>query len=413
MFTILIIGAVISFFACWTIGANDAANAMGTSVGSGALTFKRAVIIGGIFEFLGAVLVGAKVTGTVSNGIIDSTVLAIEPTHIMLAMLAALLTTGLFLLAASIWGIPVSTTHAIVGSMAGVGVALGGFAVLQWAVLGKIAISWVLSPFIGALFAYLIMRFIKKQIIYRDDADHRMYLFTPYLVAMVAFVLFLSIVFKGLKNLSLDFTFGQASIVAAVIAIVIGAIVYAGLNFKRKDKPKEGKAGINVLRTFGYLQILTAAYVAFAHGANDVANGIGPLAAMVNVYQNGEIAEKVGVPFWVLLIGGAGIFIGLGMYGKNVMKTLGKGITEITPMRGFAAEFAAATTVLFASQLGMPISTTHTIVGSIIGVGLARKEKEALHGKMLRKTFITWIVQIPIVAVVAATLFATLKFFFV
>ena len=196
---------------------------------------------------------------------------------------------------------------------------------------------------------------------------------------------------------------------AAILSLIIGVAIYAALGFKLKGKEKEGKPGLNVLRTFGYLQILTAAYVAFAHGANDVANGIGPLAAMVDVYQHGAISEQVGVPFWVLLIGGTGIFLGLAMYGKNVIKTLGKGITEITPMRGFAAEFAAATTVLFASQLGMPISTTHTIVGAIIGVGLASKKKEILNNKLLSKTFITWIVQIPIVAVVAGIIFTLMK----
>jgi len=225
----------------------------------------------------------------------------------------------------------------------------------------------------------------------------------------VVFVLFLSIVFKGLKNLKLDFSFGEASIVAAILALLVGVAVYAGLSFKRKDKAKEGKPGLNVLRTFGYLQILTAAYVAFAHGANDVANGIGPLAAMANIYKNGSLAASVGVPFWVLVLGGSGIFLGLAMYGRNVMKTLGKGITEITPMRGFAAEFAAATTVLFASQLGRPISTTHTIVGSIIGVGLARKEKAVLDKKLLRKTFAIWILQIPFVAMCAGVIFYFLR----
>jgi len=206
MLAILIAGIIISFFACWTIGANDAANAMGTSVGSKALTFKRAVIIGGIFEFLGAVLVGSKVTDTISKGIIDSQLLSVDANQIMYAMFAALLTTGFFLLLATKWGIPVSTTHAIVGSMAGVGIAFGGFAVVHWTVLSTIALSWVVSPIVGGLIAYGLMRLIKTQIVYHEHADQRMYTLTPYLVSMVTFVLFLSIVFKGLKNLHLDFS---------------------------------------------------------------------------------------------------------------------------------------------------------------------------------------------------------------
>lgn len=412
MLTIVILAFVTSFFVCWTIGANDVANAMGTSVGSKALTFKRAVIVGGIFEFLGAVLVGSKVTSTISKGIIDSSVLSFDAVSLMLAMLAALMTTGLFLLMASKWGIPVSTTHAIVGSVAGVGIALGGLNVVNWVILGKIAISWILSPVLGGLLAYIIMRFIKKQIIYRPDADHRMYLFTPYLVAMVAFVLILSIVFKGLKNLHLDLNLGEASILAGIIAVILGIAVYAGLSFKKKGKDKEGKPKLNVLRTFGLLQIMTAAYVAFAHGANDVANGIGPLAAIYSLYQNGELTDKVGVPIWILLMGGVGIIVGLAMYGKNVIKTVGKGITAITPMRGFAAEFSAASTVLVASKMGMPISTTHTIIGAIIGVGLARKKQRVIDKQLLKKTFLTWIIQIPIVAVCAALLFAAMNFLF-
>lgn len=411
MLTILIIGVVISFFACWAIGANDAANALGTSVGSKALTFRQAVIVGGVFEFLGAVLVGSKVTNTISNGIIDSSTLNIAPEAIMLAMLAALCTTGGFLFAASKWGVPVSTTHAIVGSMTGVGIALGGFAIVRWAVLGKIALSWIVSPIMGGIFAYIIMRLIKKRIMYHENAEHRMYIATPYLVSLVVFVLFLSMVFKGLKNLNLYLTFGQASIVAAIFAVMVGVGVYAVLAMRHKRNGNKEKPQLSVLKTFGYLQVLTAAYVAFAHGANDVANGIGPLAAMANVYQEGMISDKVPVPFWVLLLGGGGIFLGLATYGKNVIRTLGKGITEITPMRGFAAEFSAATTVLFASQLGMPISTTHTIVGAIIGVGLARKEKQVLDAKLLHKTFAIWVMQIPIVALIAGLLFLAFQQF--
>jgi PiT family inorganic phosphate transporter len=407
MLTLVVFAAIASFFVCWTIGANDVANAMGTSVGSKALTFRRAILVGAVFEFLGAVLVGSKVTETISKGIIDVSTLH-DSQELTLAMIATLLSTGFFLFLVSRFGIPVSTTHAVVGSVAGAGIALGGVSVIAWKVLGTIALSWLISPVFGGILAYIVLRLIKTQIIYRDDADHRMYLATPYLLAMVTFVLVLSIVLKGLKNLNLDLSFGDATLLAGILALVVGALAYAFLSFKKKNGNGE-KPGINVLRTFGYLQILTAAYVAFAHGANDVANGIGPLAAVVNAYQSGSVAKSVGVPFWILILGGSGIVLGLAMYGKRVMQTIGKGITEITPMRGFAAEFAAATVVLVASKMGMPISTTHTIVGAIVGVGLARREKEVLDKKLLSKTVLTWIVQIPIVAIVSALIFLLLR----
>lgn len=390
---LLLIALAVGVYMAWGIGANDVANAVGTSVGSGALTFRRAVIVAGVAEFLGATLAGGQVTETVRNGMVHAEVFT-DPQVYVWGMLAALLAAAVWLNLASYVGAPVSTTHSIVGAVIGFGLLVGGLDAINLPKVGIIASSWIISPISGGLLAFFMFRFIRKKVLHAPHPTAALYRIAPFLIAIVAFVLVLSLIFKGLKNLNFDFALPQALIVALIAAIVIGGLaklvfVYHRHRFHEDDA--------HVEKVFILLQIVTAAYVAFAHGANDVANAIGPLAAVWDVVTTGVISEKVGVPFWILLLGGGGIVLGLATFGWRVIKTIGEKITAITPSRGFCAEFGAATTVLVASKLGLPISTTHTLVGAVVGVGLAQG-LDALDLAVVKKIALGWIITLPITA---------------
>jgi PiT family inorganic phosphate transporter len=319
-------------------------------------------------------------------------------------MVSALLAASIWLHIASTIGWPVSTTHSIVGGIAGFGLVAGGFSAIAWGKMAQIVISWVLSPLLGGIIAAAMFIFISRWIIDTEDPHLHLKKVTPYLIFLVITILFLSIVYKGLKNLHLDLPFNQALLIASLIglfAAVIGKILI--------DKVEPGyKGGFDAVeRVFRYLQIITACYVAFAHGANDVANSIGPVAAVISVIQTKTIQMKVDVPIWLLFIGGGGIILGLATYGYKVIEMVGKKITEITPSRGFSAEFGAATTVLIASKLGLPVSTTHTLVGSVIGVGLARG-MAALNLRVIRDIFISWGATIPFTAILTVLFYKLL-----
>jgi PiT family inorganic phosphate transporter len=392
---ILLIAVSVGLYMAWSIGANDVANAFGTSIGSKALTFKQVVLIAAIFEFAGAVLVGSHVTNTVRKGIVDSSLFTATPEILAYGMVSALLAASIWLHIASTIGWPVSTTHSIVGGITGFGLVAGGFSAIAWGKMAQIVISWVLSPLLGGIIAAAMFIFISRRIIDTEDPHLHLKKVTPYLIFLVITILFLSIVYKGLKNLHLDLPFNQALLIASLIglfAAVTGKVLI--------DKIEPGyKGGFNeVERVFRYLQIMTACYVAFAHGANDVANSIGPVAAVISVILTKAVQMKVEVPIWLLFIGGGGIVLGLATYGYKVIEMVGKKITEITPSRGFSAEFGAATTVLIASKLGLPVSTTHTLVGSVIGVGLARG-MAALNLRVIRDIFISWGATIPFTAI--------------
>ena len=406
----LILAAIFGLFMAWGIGANDVANAMGTSVGSGAITIKQAVLIAAIFEFAGAFLAGGQVTKTIRKGIIDAELLSATPELLVYGMLASLLAAGIWLLVASRFGWPVSTTHSIVGAIVGFAAVGIGVEAVHWSKVGTIVMSWVISPALAGAVSYWLFRSVQKFILNRDDPFESAKKVVPYYVLLTGFIIALVTMFKGLKHVGLELTAVQNYSVALAFGLVIMFISMASIR-KIKIDPEADKDFhfANVERVFGVLMVVTACAMAFAHGSNDVANAIGPVAAIVGIVQSGgEIAQKSVLPIWVLILGGAGIVAGLLMYGRRVMATIGKNITELTPSRGFAATLAAATTVVFASGTGLPISTTHTLVGAVLGVGLARGIG-ALNLTVVRTIFLSWIVTLPAGALMSIFFFFTLK----
>lgn len=406
---------IAGLYMAWTIGANDVANAMGTSVGSGALTLGGAIIVAGIMEFSGAVLMGSGVTDTISKGIVETSLFAATgplgqdgPLLLALAMFSALLAAAAWLHLATHFGLPVSTTHSIVGAVLGVGIISFGWHGVDWATMLRIVASWVVSPILGGLLAFLAFLYIRQAILRAADPIEATRRAAPVIVAIVVAVMVLSFIYKVLRN-RIDVPPG---LMAAIGAIVVGAV--AGFIARAIIRRRHPQPGANpyafVERVFALLQISTACFVAFAHGANDVANAVGPLAAVVSLYQNGfhTVAGQVDVPVWVLVTGGAGIVLGLATLGHKVIATVGKQITEITPTRGFCAEFGAATTVLVASTVGLPISTTHTLVGGVVGVGLAQGIA-ALNVRVIRNIVSSWIATVPAAAGAAALLFILLR----
>lgn len=398
-------------YMAWGIGANDVANAMGTSVGSGALTLLGAILLAGILEFSGAVAIGSNVTQTISKGIIDTEMFAPSgplgergPLLLGVGMLCSLIGAAVWLHAATHLGLPVSTTHAIVGAVVGIGLVSFGIPGIDWGKLGQIVGSWVVSPLLGGLLAYISFRAIRAYILSAADPVRATVRFAPYIVAGVVAIMVLSFIYKVLRNRV------DAPSIAVSVAAALAAGVAAGVLASAVTRNIAPAPGMNpyqyVERVFALLQIATACFVAFAHGANDAANAVGPVAAVVTLYQTGyrEVAASVGVPLWVMVLGGAGIVLGLATLGHKVIATVGREITEITPTRGFSAEFGAATTVLLASSLGLPISTTHTLVGAVVGVGMARGIG-ALNLQIIRNIATSWLATVPVAAGVAALLY--------
>ena len=406
----LILACVFGLFMAWGIGANDVANAMGTSVGSGAITIKQAVLIAAIFEFAGAFLAGGQVTKTIRKGIIDADLLSATPELLVYGMLASLLAAGIWLLVASKFGWPVSTTHSIVGAIVGFAAVGIGVDAVHWSKVGTIVMSWVISPALAGIVSYWLFRSVQKFILNREDPFESAKQVVPYYVLLTGFIIALVTMFKGLKHVGLELTTVQSYSGAFAFGLVIMFISMATIR-KIQIKPEADKDFhfANVERVFSVLMVVTACAMAFAHGSNDVANAIGPVAAIVGIVQSGgEIAQKSILPIWVLILGGMGIVAGLLMYGRRVMATIGKNITELTPSRGFAATLAAATTVVFASGTGLPISTTHTLVGAVLGVGLARGIG-ALNLNVVRTIFLSWIVTLPAGALMSIAFFFMLK----
>lgn len=398
------------FFMAWGVGANDVANAMGTSVGSGALTIKQAIMIAAVFEFAGAYLAGGQVTSTIRKGIIDPALLSESPELLVYGMIAALLSAGIWLLVASVNGWPVSTTHTIVGSIVGFAAVGIGVDAVNWDIVGTIAISWVTSPFLAGLLSFGLFRSVQILILDTDDPFNKAKKYVPYYMFLTGFIMSMVTFVKGLSHVGLELSFLEASFYSIAFGLLV---VIIGVSLQRKIKIDE-TADLNfhyasVEKIFAILMIFTACGMAFAHGSNDVANAIGPLAAVNSVISaGGEVAEQSTMPLWILVLGGAGIATGLIMYGHKVMATIGKGITYLTPSRGFAAELAAGTTVVLASATGMPISTTHTLVGAVLGVGLARGIA-AINMRVVRTIFISWVVTLPAGAFLAIIIFYILK----
>ena len=403
------LAALFGIFMAWGIGANDVANAMATSVGSKALTIKQAILVAAIFEFLGAVLAGGAVTSTIRKGIVDAELLTETPELLIYGMLAALLAAGTWLLVASHKGWPVSTTHSIVGAIVGFAAVGIGVDAVHWEKVGTIVMSWVVSPLTAGFIAYLIYLSVQRLILRREDPLARAKRYVPVYIFFAAFTITLVTILKGLKHVGLKISLGDAYLMAIAIAVVIA--VFGAVMIRRiKPDPKVEKKDhfYTVERVFGVLMVVTACSMAFAHGSNDVANAIGPLAAVISVASTGAVAAQSSLPIWVLMIGGGGIVIGLATYGIRVISTVGRKITQLTPSRGFAAELAAATTIVIASGTGIPISTTHTLVGAVLGVGLARGI-EAIDLRVVVRIFVSWVITIPAGAFLAIIFFFVFK----
>jgi|TARA_R110000751_G_scaffold44022_2_gene101118 PiT family inorganic phosphate transporter len=421
--TLVMIAAVVGFFMAWGIGANDVANAMGTSVGSKALTIKQAIIIAMIFEFAGAYLAGGEVTSTIRKGIIDPALFVDIPELLVFGMISALLAAATWLLVASILGWPVSTTHSIVGAI--IGFAAIGISpdTVAWGKVGGIVGSWVVTPLISGVIAFIIFNSAQKLIFDTDKPLEQAKRYVPFYMFLAGFVLSLVTIKKGLKHIGLDnidvgfYNFEIAgaggyylAIIVAVIVAIVGKFFVSRLKFD--DKADKTTHYANVEKVFAVLMVVTACCMAFAHGSNDVANAIGPLAAVVSIVDNGgEIAKKASLVWWILPLGGFGIVAGLALFGHRVIATIGKGITHLTPSRGFAAELAAACTVVIASGAGLPISTTQTLVGAVLGVGMARGIA-AINLGVVRNIVISWVITLPIGAGLSIIFFWIMKAIF-
>ncbi len=406
----IVLAAVFGIFMAWGIGANDVANAMATSVGSKAITIKQAIILAAIFEFSGAYLAGGHVTSTIRSGIVSLDAFQEHPDYLVFGMLASLLAAGIWLLIASLKGWPVSTTHSIVGAVIGFAAVGVGTDAVSWDQVGTIVMSWVISPLMAGTISFLVFTSIHKLVLDTNDPLKNAIKFGPLYLFAVGFILALVTIKKGLKHIGLHIDGGSEFIYAILLGVLL-SILGAILVRRVKIDPQADRNFhyANVEKIFAVLMVFTASAMAFAHGSNDVANAVGPMAAVIGVVQSGgELASQSPVPSWVLLVGAIGIVIGLATLGYKVIATVGKKITELTPTRGFAAEIAAASTVVLASYTGIPISTTHTLVGAILGVGLARGIA-AIDLRIVGNIFMSWVVTLPAGAVLSILFFYMLK----
>ncbi|HZJ95975.1 MAG TPA: anion permease [Thiopseudomonas sp.] len=412
-FILLVLACLFGFFMAWGVGANDVANAMGTSVGSRALTIKQAIIVAMIFEFCGAYLAGGEVTDTIKNGIVDIDVMTAD--LLVLGMMSALLASGTWLLIATHQGWPVSTTHTIIGAVVGFAAFGVSFDSVHWSAILPIVASWVVSPLLSGMVAFGLFVSVQKLIINTDSPFDNAKRYVPFYMFLTGFMVALMTLSKGLKHVGLNINEEQSILLAVCVGILV---MLMGIILLRRIKidPNANRSTYfaSVEKVFATLMIFTACAMAFAHGANDVANAVGPLAAIAGVIQShgvGELATKSAVPTWVLLLGAVGIVVGLATYGYKIIATVGRGITELTPSRGFAAELATASTVVGASAIGLPVSTTHTLVGAVLGIGLARGIS-ALNLRVIGSIFMSWLITLPAGAFLSIVFFSILKLIF-
>jgi len=464
---LLLIILLSGLYMAWNIGANDVANAVGTSVGSGALTLKQAVCIAALLEFCGAFFFGSYVTDTIQSGIVDPMIFADNPQIFIYGMLSALIAAGLWLQIASYFGWPVSTTHSIVGAIVGFGAVVGGMEAVYWENVGMIALGWIFSPLFSGILGYVIFNFLRKRIFYAPCPIVAAKKYTPFIILVFVTTLAFIIMLRGLKGVDLELSSVMTLLLALGIGLLAGLAgwffvkqiktpavqkkeaslhspdaitaldkAYKHLTRARKETSGEMEYEVSVVldevkklaalskqkevvessdyaaveKLFGRLQIMSACSMAFAHGANDVANSIGPLAAAATTLTTGlVILQGTGIPTWALVLGGVGIIFGLATWGWRVIETIGRKLTELTPSRGFSAEFGAALTIVFATSLGLPISTTHTLVGAVVGVGIARGIG-ALNLNTTRDVFISWVVTVPAGAGIAISCFYLLEY---
>ncbi len=393
--TYIVLAAIFGGFMAWGIGANDVANAMATSVGSKAITIKQAIVIAAVFEFAGAILAGGEVTATIRKGIIDAEAVAGTPDLLIYGMLASLLAAATWLLLASHRGWPVSTTHSIVGAVVGFAAVGLGMESIHWEKVQDIVLSWIVTPMIAGIIAYLIFQTVHHLILKQEDPLRMAKRYVPFYMFLTAFVLTLVTIKKGLKHIGLSVSSNEAYLYAALVGVLVSVLGALAISRIKPNKSKEKNFHFyTVERVFAVLMVITASGLAFAHGSNDVANAVGPVAAVVSTAKTGIVASKSGLDTWILMVGGIGIVIGLATFGIKVIRTVGQKITHLTPSRGFAAELAASTTIVVASGTGMPISTTQTLVGAVLGVGMARGIS-AIDLKVVRSIFASWVITIP------------------
>ncbi len=400
-------------YMAWNIGANDVANSMASAVGAKAITLRQAVMIAAILEFAGAFFVGSHVTKTVAVGLVRSEALP-DQHALMLGALAAVLAAGFWITLATWKELPVSTSHSIVGAMVGFGFVLSGVRGVMWGTVGKVVASWIVSPVFGALMAYLIFKWIVRAVFAGPDPVKRGERLAPVLLGLAIWVIVTSLLAKTPLGRKIsawtgtEITLWVAVLVGFVSAIVSSLSSWAYFSLRRH---RSGARYEDVEALFRKLQVMTSCYVAFAHGANDVANAVGPMATFYAIFRDGSVGKMVEVPTMLLAVGGLGISLGIATWGYRVIRTVGSKITHLTNTRGFAVDMSVATTVLIASKLGMPISTTHTAVGAVIGVGLARGIA-ALNLEVLWNIGISWILTVPVAAASSAVIYGLLTLVF-
>jgi PiT family inorganic phosphate transporter len=401
-FYVLILGYIVGFYMAWNIGANDVANSMAPVVGAKAITIRQAVFIAVILNILGAVFIGSHVTNTIRKGIVSTEILT-DPHQVLIGALSAMLAASLWVNFATWKSLPVSTTHSIVGAMTGFGIIAGGFSVINWIKLATVVMSWIISPIFSLVISYLLFKIILKLILSKENAFIWSLKLSPFFIGSTVFIVVLSFLFKTPLGKNLCIKASDALMMAFIMAFLFGFAGMILLKRSVKGKNLEGAEEI-----FRFIQIGTACYVALAQGANDVANAIGPLAVIYFLVKTGSVGATVPVPVFLLLFGGIGIACGIAMAGHRVMETMGKKITTLSNTRGFSVNFATATTVLLASKMGLPVSTTHAAVGGVMGIGLARGV-EAVNFSIVFKIMLYWILTVPASAVISMVLFKILQ----
>jgi inorganic phosphate transporter, PiT family len=406
----IVLACAFGLLMAFGIGANDVANAMSTSVGSGAVTLRQAVLIAAVFEFAGAFLAGGEVTDTIRRGIVDSSMLQSQPELLVYGMLASLLAAGIWLIIASYYGWPVSTTHTIIGAIVGFAAVGIGLEAVYWNSMGSIVASWVVSPVLAGVVSYLLFRSVQVLILDTRDPLRNAIRYVPLYIFATGFVVAVITLLKGLKHIGLHVSVAESyglSVLFGLLLMAGGVVAIRRLKFDPQADRRFHYT--NVERVFAILMLVTACAMAFAHGSNDVANAVGPLAAVVSIVQSGgQVGQQSAVVWWILLLGAGGIVLGLLVMGRAVIATCGSRITELTPSRGFSATLSAAATVVVASGAGLPISTTHTLVGAVLGVGLARGIA-ALNLDVVRTIFMSWVITLPAGAALSILFFFTLR----
>ncbi|MBD2773034.1 inorganic phosphate transporter [Iningainema tapete] len=412
---LIIIVALLAFYVAWNLGANDVANAMGTSVGSKAVTLKQALIIAGVLEFTGAVLFGQEVSQTLATQIANPALFVDAPQILVTGMVSVLLAGGLWLQIATSWGLPVSSSHAVVGAIAGFSWVALGLEAIDWFSIGKITLGWIVTPVISGLIAALLYSQIKRWILDQPNQLAQLSEWIPWLSALllgVFGVIVLPTLTQGITTFLTE-QFGL-NLPAHDIPIITGIVAAVGLTFyswrdlnSQTHKLTNSQTPLPLIeRTFGRYQLLSACFVAFAHGSNDVGNAIAPLAAIAYINSTGRVPlNGITIPIWILVVGGAGIVGGLAVWGKKVIATIGESIITLQPSSGFCAELATATTILLASRIGLPVSTSHALVGGVVGIGLVQNAK-SLQFKTLQGIGAAWLVTVPLSAALCATIFS-------